>query len=224
MTENDDRAGLMHQPGGPSDHDVLIARIIDAEGADNGGAAWAEFARVAARDPAAWAELADAQRRHSALARAVSREIRVADEVELPTHDSAGVSHRARVAMRAARWGGWAVAACLAGAWATSTLTGGLSQGAGQGAQLVDWRPSTQEALSAFLDAGQKSGEVVGQVPEFVLLETNPVVQGRGFEVVYMRQIVERRIVPDLYRAGSDELGRAVPVRSSIPPKSGGSM
>jgi hypothetical protein len=212
--------------GAPLDRDVLISRIIDAEGTDAGGAAWAEFAQLAAKEPGAWKELADAQRRHGALAKAVSREIRAADSIDLPTHDHAGVSHASRLSLRVARWGGWAVAACLAGAWATTALNGQLASAPNSPAGTIQagWTPTPQEALNAFLDAGQKTGQVVGQVPELVLLESNPSEDGKACELVVLRQIVERHLVPGVYRTAFDEGGRPVPVRSSIPARPGGSM
>jgi hypothetical protein len=41
---------------------------------------------------------------------------------------------------------------------------------------------------------------------------------------VYLRQIIERRTVPDLFRFGSDESGTGTLVPVALPGKPGGAM
>ena len=53
---------------------------------------------------------------------------------------------------------------------------------------------------------------MVGQSPDFIVLESTPLADGGGYEVVYLRQLIERREVRDLYRLGTDELGNTVRV------------
>ena len=43
-----------------------------------------------------------------------------------------------------------------------------------------------------------------------------------GYEVVYVRQILERTVVKDLYRLGADEAGEPRPVRVEIRPAAPG--
>ena len=51
-------------------------------------------------------------------------------------------------------------------------------------------------------------------MPERVLIETRPSETGRGYELLYLRQILERTVVPDLYKFyGQDEMGRPTLVR-----------
>ena len=58
------------------------------------------------------------------------------------------------------------------------------------------------------------SQPVIAEVPERILIETRPTDNGRGFELVYVRQIIERTVVPDLYQFHSqDEMGRPTLVR-----------
>jgi hypothetical protein len=66
---------------------------------------------------------------------------------------------------------------------------------------------------------GKQSGRVLGEVP--VLCESKPAATGQGFEVVYVRQILERAEVHDLYRFSVDEAGNPLPVRVTVPAKPG---
>ena len=75
------------------------------------------------------------------------------------------------------------------------------------------------DAFQAYLERGQEAGRVVGEMPAKVLLEAQPSAQGSGYEVLYLRQIMERAVVSDLYEFGVDERGRPVPVRM-VPVKS----
>ena len=58
-------------------------------------------------------------------------------------------------------------------------------------------------------------------MPRKILMEAQPAADGNGYEVVYIRQILERARVNDIYRFSQDETGRATPVPVQI---RGGSM
>lgn len=206
------------------ERDLLITRIIDGEGS---GAAWERFASVAGSDASAWRELALAQRQHLRLTAAVRREIAVAVEIDLPISGERRAPSRStvRAAQVARKWTGWAVAAAITLAWGGAMLTGVGPSGpplqmgtAGPTGVAAGWQPqTTQDALNAYLEVGQKTGNVIGEVPNWVMIESRPASGGTGFEVVYLRQFMERAVVPDLYRFGQDERGGRVVVPVSQP-------
>jgi len=189
--------------------DLLMTRIVDGEGGD---AAWRRFADLAATDPSAWRSLAESQRLHSRLSLAVADALAHTDDVPLP---SAPAADAASVSLaRLSRWSGWAVAAAVAITWVGGLFTGDArvapADSSGQ-AGLVNWAPqSSQEAINAYLEVGQKTGNVLGEVPRRVMVESRPMSGGKGFEVVFIRQFVERAVVTDLYNLGSDEVGAKV--------------
>lgn len=74
------------------------------------------------------------------------------------------------------------------------------------------------DALRAYLEMGQKSGAVVGELPGKPVLEKRVLENGGGFEVIFVRQIIERSRVPAMYEFDqSNEFGGIVPtpVRSA---------
>jgi len=135
---------------------------------------------------------------------------------------------------------GWAAAAAIALAWGvTATVTparpgeqrpgiahlgghygDGSGRSAGNGsavhpAALVSAGAPSGAYLEAYIDLGQREGVVVGELPTKYLIESRELGAGAGFEVLFVRPIVERRVVPAMYGfEGTDELGepRIVPV------------
>lgn len=193
---------------GASDaRDRLISRIIDARAAE---ADWRSFRSLAERDPGVWRDLAAAQRQHELLCEGVRAATAAADGVGLPLADPRPLERRLD---GVARWGGWAAAAALVLVWATGLRPGPAEprlHAAGMAGPLLhDATPD--EALDRYLDAGRSAGLVVGEVPERVVVETRPRPDG-SVEVVYLRQIVERRVTDRVYREVTDDAGRRVPV------------
>ncbi len=195
------------------DRDILIARVADSEASE---AEWSAFRAHAERDPSMWRELAELQRDEQELAAAVNRAIAVADTIEAPMTEHAGARLTER--FRAiSLWGGWAAAAALVLMWST----GWRPAPAGTQPQAADLLPrfgTPQEALNEYLTRGREAGVVVDQAPEMVLLDARPVPEGRGFQVFYVRQIVEKAVVDDLYRLGIDGSGKAATVRFRVAP------
>lgn len=202
------------------DRDILMSRVLDGEATPED---WAAFRAMADRDPTIWSELADAQQDRTELAIAVAGAIAVADGIEAPFEIHAGERLNARIRTGVA-WLGWAAAAMLAvGAFSGKTLPLGSTPGQGgqSGQAAVQntqeagfFRVKTpEEAMQLYLDKGQEAGSVLGEVPERVLLSSVRAPDGQGYTVVYLRQIIERQHVPDLYRMGLTETGQAVPVR-----------
>jgi anti-sigma factor RsiW len=197
--------------------DILISRAVDGEiAADE----WLELEAAAATDPSVWRQYAQSQRDQLVLCSAVEAATAVADRIDLPSVHIARNNDESHSAFRFNRfgaWTGWAVAALVAivatarlNQTATvppidSTHTAGIGAGAFQ---------SASDAFQAYIDKGRESGQVVGEMPGRVLVETRPVATGSGYEVIFIRQVMERTIVPDLYQVnGRDEAGRPTLVR-----------
>jgi hypothetical protein len=193
------------------DRDVLITRVLDGEATPED---WAAFRAMADRDPTVWRDLADAQQDRAELASALAEALAVADGVEAPLEEHAGERMRARV-RTATAWVGWAAAATLA----LGVFTGRVSPGGGAGAQQAGLIPidSPEEALQLYMDKGRETGRVLYELPDKVLLSSSPTPGGEGYTVVYLRQIVERRMVDDFYRLGENEAGQKVPVPMALP-------
>lgn len=210
--------GPTNHPPAP-DRDALISRLIDAEAtADD----WAEFKRLAAEDPAIWSELSDAQRDHDRLLSALEAEIAIADTIEAPieAHLAHGLTQRLRLV---ASYGGWAAAALILLSFTLGGRALGLPQPSGDGVvragliPMVTAESDPDDALSAYLTLGQRTGRVIGEAPEFVVLESRPAATGDGVEIVYLRQLIERRTVESVYRFDQDEFGNPTPTRVETP-------
>ncbi len=199
------------------ERDILIARIADGGASEQD---WTAFRAAAERDPAMWRELAELQRDAAALTAAVGRAIAVADTVEAPVADHAGYGFARRLRL-AGYWGGWAAAAALVLMWSTGWRPS-AGPGIPQTSTLTRSFGTPQEALDEYLTRGRQAGFVVGQAPDMVMLDARPATDGRGFEVFYIRQIMERTMVDDLYGMGVDDSGRPGSFRLRIVPAPAG--
>ncbi|HMN42095.1 MAG TPA: hypothetical protein PKE29_14720 [Phycisphaerales bacterium] len=209
--------------------DLLVSRIAGGEASADD---WTAFNALAAHTPEAWKSLAQAQRDQHSLSLAVGVALHAADHVDLPGRDAADAlfqrgrwrqdaSHSPAWA-RARSMGGWAVAAALALAFLGNRF--GViniqdSPGPSNTASVIpaNYFPinNPDDALALYRTQGRQSGRVIAEMP--VLLDSRPATTGRGFEVVYVRQILERAQVNDLYRFTKDEANRPIPVRISVP-------
>lgn len=213
--------------------DLLISRIADGEAGEHD---WRDFSALAQAHPDAWKQLAQAQRQHGELSLAVGLALHAAERVELPSR-SAGAAlgggatsdvHSGVGRIRA--WGGWAVAAVVALAWLSghqlgvvtpqqigtpgTAGTGGTNGVIGANIGLANW--TSDDYASAYLSKGQKEGRVFGELAARPI-EIRPAANGQGYDVVFVRQIVERARVNDLMKFGVDEVGRPVPVKYDPP-------
>ncbi|HBS29068.1 MAG TPA: hypothetical protein DEB06_06370 [Phycisphaerales bacterium] len=185
---------LHHSPQDfePTREDVLIGRVVDSEAS---GADWEALEAIASRDPGVWERLGRAQRVHARLEREVEDAIAIAELVDIPSAHAAGFSLAARVR----QYSGWAVAAVIGVAF-LGTM-GVIKPGASGPAQLGGISPiaygSPDEALQAYLRTGKEKGLVVEEIPS-VLIDARVIDGGGRKEVVYVRQILERKIVTDL--------------------------
>jgi hypothetical protein len=185
--------------------DILINRIVDKVETQS---EWAEFRALAATEPSAWELLAEAQRDDDRLRRLAHDATAFVEGVELP---EALPSSRSSAFRRAFSSGaGWAAAAAIVLAWIATGPFGG-ARGANP-TQTAGFSLDADAAWRQYLDRGQSEGVVVGELEPKVLLDTKELPQG-GYEVVFVRQIVERRQVPVILRSGgTDEQGVATPV------------
>lgn len=201
--------------------DLLISRAIDG---DIAAEEWFELEAAAAADPSVWRQYAHSQRDHLALCSAVESATTIADTMELPPVHMAVHHAEAHSSFRLNRlgaWTGWAVAALVA-VVATARLNQTAPvqpidsmQNAGIGTSAFE---SAADAFQAYLEKGRESGAVVGEMPGRVLVDTRPATTGAGYEVIFIRQVMERTIVPDLYQVtGRDEAGRPTLVRYAQP-------
>ncbi len=192
------------------DRDILLTRVLDGRASPED---WAAFRAMAARDPEVWADLADAQQDRAELQIALAQATQIADHIDAPVDIVTGERLTARL-NRAAAWVGWIAAATLAMTTITAhsvkrtTAVPPPTQQAG-----LFSVSSPQEALKMYFNKGKEAGTVLGEVPDRVLLQTTPSPDGQGYELVYLRQIVEKTHVNELYQLAIDEAGRRVPVR-----------
>jgi hypothetical protein len=195
-------------PGDPvAETDLLLARAVAG---DRG--ALAEVRARAAHDPALLEELAMWQADELRLAR-VARELDLsADRVELPrTRWFGGSDARAPRVFRAGL--GWAVAATIALAWVAQAVVPRDTNRSASVAGISAGFESADDAFDAYLAKAREEGLVHGEVAPPTLLGSRELGNGQGFEVVIIRQVIERRIAPEMYRvAPMGETGRLRPV------------
>ena len=202
------------------DRDVLLTRVLDGQASPED---WAAFRAMAADDASVWADLADAQQDRAELMMAMANVVQIADRVHAPVEVLTG-EHLTKRFNNAIAWVGWVAAAMLAvGAIVSNNQQSGVyrqpnaQNTSTQQAGLFSIR-SPEDALKLYLDKGQQTGQVLGEVPDRVLLQTTPGADGKGYDIVYLRQLVERAHVNELYQLAKDEAGRSVPVQYD-PPK-----
>lgn len=195
--------------------DILIGRVVDGEAT---GADWGELERMASDDEGVWARLARAQRSQASLARAVDDEVVVAELVDLPASDHERAHVWSEVSVRWRAYSGWAVAAAMALAWVGAARfslrpePGGLppTQTAGPALAGMD------DLMQRYVEQGSAQGRVLAELP-MVMIESGPAQGGEGVDVVYVRQLLERVRVKNMYELGVTEYGEPAPVLISLP-------
>ncbi|MEL6798005.1 MAG: hypothetical protein AAFO89_14440 [Planctomycetota bacterium] len=186
--------------------DILVARVVDGEATSED---WRELRTIAASDQSIWAEIAEQQDLKRELDVAVEDAVSVAERVALPMHEHASVAPNSRIKL-ALTAGGWLAAACVGIAWIVGmtpqqTLTPATS-GAPQNIAMPNPINTAAEALAKYLELGQASGEVLGEMPSSVVIQRTPNPEG-GYDVIYLRQIVEKTTVDGVYEAATDDTG-----------------
>lgn len=204
-----------------SARDLLISRVIDGRASSED---WDRFRAIAAHEPEIWTELGETQQQHESVRDELSAAIAIADRVELPGGPIDDSHIRYRLGL-VSRWGGWAAAAALLIVWSlgnpslslnstNETSTAGVipSLSTTGGIGLSEAEP--EQAFEQYMSAGQRTGRVIAEMPEQVVVETTPMPDGT-IEVLYLRQVIERRVINQAYRQVRDDAGNtiAVPVR-----------
>jgi hypothetical protein len=200
------------RPDDPRD-DILINRVVDGEATP---ADWAELDVVAQRDPSVWARLAESQRSHASLQRAVEDALTVAELVDLP-HPSERLERAWDSRVRV--WGGWMVAAIVAIAWAGNFAQIRAMRSAQGNADVTNnaglagiGAMSSDQLFQAYMQSGLADGRVVGEMP-MVMLESVPTADGKS-QITFVRPLVERAVVDQFYEVGQTDAGKFVPVKA----------
>lgn len=197
--------------------ELLIARVCAGEATD---ADWDRLIVAAADEPDLWRQVAEAQRDHADLADLMASAGAVADRVDLPHPEVIErLAAERSLDARLRGWGGWAVAALvtviLALRWAPGASSGPAPSPNASNAITAGY--SAHDALRHYIDQGQRENLVIRELPRHLLVETRPAPDG-SVELIYIRQIMERVVVPDIYRyRNRDETGYPVPVRYEVP-------
>jgi hypothetical protein len=198
------------------DSEILIARVVDGEAS---GEQWRLFCRMAEIDPHLWRDLAEAQHQQSELSAQVNLAVACTDHVEAPVAQEMAYrfNQRLRAAVVVGGWSGWiAAAAALLIAWGMGVPGLSAPSTRPEGAMKAGLGGGISDALKTYLDRGRESGQVVGELPERILIEARPLNPSEGggkYEVFYLRQIMERVVVDEFFGVGSDDMGRPTPVR-----------
>ena len=207
----------------PSDRrDVLIGRVVDGEASSQD---WAEIRELAGDDQSIFAEIAELQDLRRDTMEMVDEVGDLAEGVELPLYMHPKSSPAGRLKF-AGVWGGWAVAAMVAVAWSIGLrpgdplLVGDLNQGTQTGSLGGSVIQTAGDALQQYLDLGKESGEVVGELPSGIVLEKTPLSDGSGYEVLYIRPIIERAVVHNVFREVQTESGQMKIVPTQLPQNS----
>ena len=190
--------GTLTNPGDDAamamlERDVLISRIVDGECSEG---AWERFSAIASGDAGAWRELAIAQRQNARLSIEVERALDVASEIDLPSADVWGAGSRGRSkhgrTVGLGRWGGWAAAAMVTMAWVGAMFSHvgpntSSNQNVAGFVPDASYQPKNhQEAIDAYLQVGRKSGNVIGEIPKWVLVERKPASSGKGLSLIHI--------------------------------------
>ncbi|MEN1706443.1 MAG: hypothetical protein AAGJ54_13145 [Planctomycetota bacterium] len=186
--------------------DILVARVVDGEATSED---WRELRTIAASDQSIWAEIAEQQDLKRELDVAVEDAVSVAERVALPMHEHASVSPNSRMKL-ALTAGGWLAAACVGIAWIVGmtpqqTITP-ATNGVPQNIAMANPITSAGEALAQYLKLGRESGEVLGEMPSSVVIQRTPNPEG-GYDVIYLRHIVEKTTVDGVYKPATDDTG-----------------
>lgn len=195
--------------------DRLVDRVVtgDAEPRE-----WDTLLAQADREPRMWREIVHSFRDDAMLGVLARRAGSVAERV--------GVGGGSRPADAAPQWRprwssitGWALAAMLFLAWVVGVRLPTPQSGV-DGPPHVQTAgfPSAQQAFDAYLKQGKEEGRVLSAEPRQVIVRTRPDPDGGGVEVIFIRQVMERTVVPDLFEyRGEDEHGRPTLARYETP-------
>ncbi len=181
--------------------DQLISRVVDR---CESAADWDALAEIEGERGEVWRELAQALRCEAELRSVMSTELERADRVALP------MSSTPAQRFTLPTWSGWlAAAACLA-LWFASSQAEAEQPPAAPALAVVE----TENAeLVEATTPEETDTSIITELP-MVVVETKPAANGVGYEVVYLRRVLESRTVDQVLELAPDESGglRPVPV------------
>ena len=189
----------------PTRDELLIHRVVESMAQPSD---WSELEMLARSDSAVWERLADAIRIEGALRSVLDDAVSVADDIELP---SAGVTRVSARKSGLLSWSGWAAALVLAFLW----LGTGTDPASDTGASSSIAHADSQEALEQYFELGREEGRVLYALPSTVMT-TWPAVDGKSLEVLYVRRVLERTVVSEMYEVNQDETGQLTSVPAEL--------
>lgn len=202
-------------PAPAIDRELLITRLLDARASD---ADWLAFRDFAAVDQSVWNDIVATRRDMLHLERGFGPITAAAERSEMPelrftNRPPTGRGHwHARSGLI-----GWAVAAVLALGFVAQQAGFRTGMERAPQASLVPTPRSAPELLEQYIEAGRKTGMVLGEAPQRMVVETRPREEGKGHEVLFYRLLLERTFVKDFQTMGSKEDGESVLVPASPP-------
>lgn len=190
----------------------LMSRLAEGAGDEQD---WARWSDTAGNDAARWRELAEMQRDHAMVQRTMQRVAATADRIGLP----AG-SAQAPAVLRISAWSGWSIAAMIALASLVWHFAQTNTTDPTQPSDVTTVSDmSASEAFDAYLARGRDEGLVVDELPTRVLVTARALEEG-GYELLYLRQVLERVRVPDLYMIEDEPAtGEASAMQASYEPE-----
>jgi hypothetical protein len=204
------------------DQEVVFSRLLDGRGR---AADWQRLREATAADASAWDRLIGSAGDQDVLGDVVGLAGERADACDADTSTPpaplafpSAQGRRADRAVRAARLG-WLVAACMALGMVSVYMRPAAPSSGMQGANLAPFsldNYSSNDLMNKYKDRASKEGTLVGELPQRLVLETRPSSDGKGYEVLYMRQFIERVVVDDMYKFATDDVGRPVMVPGSL--------
>lgn len=235
-------SGQTTPPG--HDRDLLITRLVDGRAGSRG---WRTFKVTLPADGRLIDDIIDTASDQEALQEAMQEALapHLARSAAMSLADARSTGPQpltlpaavnpTRSTGKVASKAGWAVAACLGlmllGVIVRQTAgpLGGpagsssapIQQAAGIGAGLGLGSMNSEQLINQYVQVGQQEGKVVSMLPQFIVLESRPVTgsdgKPAGHEVLYVRQVLERAVVDDVYRLGKSDTGQPVLVPADMP-------
>lgn len=196
-----DFGGRPQDQRGGEDVDILLSRAVSGD-----REALAAVRARAVGEPALLEELAMWQADELRLARAARELESVADRAELPpAQRERGDSWRLSI--------GWAVAALIALAWISQSVLPLAARSARENVAGFAGFATADDAFDAYVDKARRDGVIYGDVAPPAIIGSRELGGDQGFEILVVRQIVERRRVSEMYRLmPMNEAGELAPV------------
>lgn len=212
----------MNTPLHAFDEDLLISRALDGTASPPD---WQALEQAARTDPAVWQRMAGTLQAQTTLRDGLSDVLAAAEQVELPVPQVPVLAGPGAKRRHWVLWAGWATAAAVALAWGGAQAFGTHAAGrvpavpAGDDGLVAANAPAQipTEAAPELRPGAPPGYEYLGELPAFMLGE-QLAEDGSGRDIIYMRPVLERVRVDQMYRVGRNDLGQPVAVPVSTGP------